>query len=137
MVLAAFGLSEGTFTKSSVPKPTIVMTTTVKTPVPTPVKVPMPTAVPTPIVQDTTPGDYVVIGSFARRDQVVTIKSGSGGIVYTIAGKDGRILFDNLTAAQLKEKTPQLHDYISTGTGQIWGGLLKPEKIDAGMREAR
>ena len=109
------------------------MPTSVKIAVPTP----MPTPTPTPVVQDTTRGEYVVIGSVARRDQVVTVKSGPDGIVYTVAGKDGRILFDNLTEAQLKEKTPQLHDYISTGTGQIWGGLLKTERPDAGMREAR
>jgi hypothetical protein len=68
------------------------------------------------------PGDYVVIGSFARRDQVVTVKTGPNGVVYTVAGKDGKIQFENLTAAELKEKTPQLHEYIETGTGG-WAGF--------------
>lgn len=111
MVLAAFGLS-GCRTQS-----------------------PLQTGL-APAAAQTTTGDFVVIGSFARRDQVVTIKSGPDGIVYSVAGKDGKVLFENLTGAQLKEKTPQLHEYISTGTG-LWGGLLPPARLDAGMREVR
>jgi hypothetical protein len=85
----------------------------------------------TPAAQNT--GDYVVIGSFTRRDQVVTVKTGPNGPVYSIAGKDGKVLFENLTTAELKDKTPALHEYISTGIG-LWGGVEPPSRLDASFR---
>jgi hypothetical protein len=57
-------------------------------------------------------GPFVVIGHMEHRDRIVTIKSGSAGTVYSARNKEGKILFENLTAEQLKEQSPEIHDFI-------------------------
>jgi hypothetical protein len=49
-------------------------------------------------------GPYVVMGHLRHRDRIVTIKSGEQGTVYSVQNADGKILFENLTAAQLKSQ---------------------------------
>ena len=41
-------------------------------------------------------------------------KAGQNGPVYSVAGKDGKVLFENLSAEQLKAQAPELHDFIKT-----------------------
>jgi hypothetical protein len=57
-------------------------------------------------------GPYVVMGHLRHRDRIVTIKSGEQGTVYSVQNADGKILFENLTAAQLKSQAPEIHDVI-------------------------
>jgi hypothetical protein len=73
-------------------------------------------------------GPFVVIGHLEHRDRVVTIKSGEQGLVYSVRNRDGKILFDNLTAEQLKSQSPALHDLIETGTAG-YAGLAPPQRI--------
>lgn len=57
-------------------------------------------------------GPYVVIGHLEHRDRIVTIKTGEQGTVYSVQTKDGKILFENLTAEQLQDKSPEIHGFI-------------------------
>ena len=58
-------------------------------------------------------GPYVVIGHMEHRDRIVTIKTGDQGTVYSVTNKkDGKILFENLTAEQLKSAAPEIHGFI-------------------------
>lgn len=57
-------------------------------------------------------GAYTVVGHLQHRDRVVTIKTGTQGVVYSVQNKDGKILHENLTASQLKAKAPRIHDFI-------------------------
>ena len=66
-------------------------------------------------------GPFIVIGHLEHRDRVVTIKSGAQGVVYSVRSRDGKILFDNLTAAQLKAQSPELHNVLETGTAGYAG----------------
>jgi hypothetical protein len=61
-------------------------------------------------------GPFVVIGHLEHRDRIVTIKSGAQGLVYSVLKRDGKILFENLTAEQLKSESPELHDFIEAAT---------------------
>lgn len=71
-------------------------------------------------------GPFVVMGHLEHRDRVVTIKSGAQGLVYSVRSRDGKILFDNLTAAQLKIESPEIHGFIEAATaGQA--GLAAPQ----------
>jgi len=61
-------------------------------------------------------GDQLtVIGYLEKRDRVITIKSGLKGPVYSVATKDGKVLFEHLSAEQLKAQAPEIHDLIKTG----------------------
>jgi hypothetical protein len=55
-----------------------------------------------------------VIGYLERRDRIITIKSGPKGTVYSVADKDGKLLFENVSAEQLKAQAPEIHDFITT-----------------------
>ena len=61
-------------------------------------------------------GPYVVIGHLEHRDRIVTIKSGDTGTVYSVTNKDGKTLYENLTAEQLKAQSPEIHDFIEAAT---------------------
>jgi hypothetical protein len=71
-------------------------------------------------------GPFIVIGHLEHRDRVVTIKSGAQGVVYSVRNRDGKILFDNLTAAQLKAQSPEIHDFIEAGTASH-AGMAEPQ----------
>jgi hypothetical protein len=71
-------------------------------------------------------GPFVVMGHLEHRDRVVTIKSGAEGLVYSVHDRQGKILFENLTAAQLKTQSPEIHSFIEAATaGQA--GLTVPQ----------
>lgn len=63
-----------------------------------------------PIAPET--GPFVVIGHLQHRDRVVTIKSGTQGPVYSVHTADGKSLFENLTAEQLKTRSPEIYNVI-------------------------
>ena len=73
-------------------------------------------------------GPYTVIGYLEHRDRVVTIKSGEQGIVYSVQNrKDGKYLYENLTAEQLKTQSPEIHDFIEAATAASAG--MSPAQI--------
>jgi len=61
------------------------------------------------------PGQLAVIGYLEKRDHVIAIKSGPQGPVYSVMTKDGKILFEDVSAEQLKAQAPEIHDLIKTG----------------------
>jgi len=73
---------------------------------------------------------FTVIGSMQNRDRVVTVKTGPSGIVYSIATKDGKSLYENIPADKLKAEAPALHDFIESGTAGYAGmggpDVMKP-----------
>jgi hypothetical protein len=72
-------------------------------------------------------GPFIVIGHLEHRDRVVTIKSGEQGVVYSVRNRDGKVLFENLTAAQLKAESPELHNFIEAATAGHAG--LEPPQL--------
>jgi hypothetical protein len=67
-------------------------------------------------------GPYVVIGHLQHRERVVTIKSGDQGTVYSVRNNDGKILYGNVTAAELQAKNPEIHDFIE-GSHALHAGV--------------
>ena len=59
--------------------------------------------------------NFTVIGTMQSRDRIVTVKTGSAGIVYSIATLDGQRLYENISAEKLKAQAPALHDFIEGG----------------------
>lgn len=58
-------------------------------------------------------GPFIVIGHLEHRDHIVTIKTGEQGVVYSVQNKaNGKFLYENLTAEQLKMKSPEIHGFI-------------------------
>ena len=70
----------------------------------------------TQIVPSVETGPFIVIGHLEHRDRLVTVKSGAAGTVFSGRSKDGKILFENLTAEQLKVQSPDIHDFIDAAT---------------------
>jgi hypothetical protein len=79
---------------------------------------------------------YIVIGYLEKRDgTVITIKSGPQGPAYSVASKDGKVLFDNLSSEQLRAKAPEIHEFIKTGVAI--DSDAKSVKKDARLVEGR
>jgi hypothetical protein len=77
--------------------------------------------------------NFTVIGTMQSRDRIVTVKTGEAGIVYSIATKDGKSLYENVSPEKLKAEAPALHQFIESGVGG-WAGLDwpgTPSPIDA------
>jgi|ERR1041384_5256126 hypothetical protein len=55
---------------------------------------------------------YPVIGFLAGRDDVITIKAGPQGPLYSVTTKDGRVLYQDLSAEQLQAKAPDIFRII-------------------------
>ncbi|HZI51563.1 MAG TPA: hypothetical protein VFE29_07045 [Terriglobia bacterium] len=72
-------------------------------------------------------GPFVVMGHLQHRDRIVTVKSGPSGRVYSVQTADGTLLFENLTAEQLKTESPQIHDFIEGATVHGHADLLSIE----------
>jgi hypothetical protein len=78
---------------------------------------------------------FTVIGTMQSRDRIVTVKTGTAGIVYSIATKDGKSLYENVSPEKLKAEAPALHEFIESGVGG-WAGLDLPgtrSLLDAGI----
>jgi hypothetical protein len=68
-----------------------------------------------PVAKTDARDSYIVIGYLEKRDgTVITIKSGPKGAAYTVASKDGKVLYENLSSDQLQAKAPELHDFIKS-----------------------
>jgi len=57
----------------------------------------------------------VVIGYMQSRNRVVTISQGPKGTVYTIKNKDGKVLAENISEKDLKEKYPSVYSQVKYG----------------------
>lgn len=84
------------------------------------------------MVASATGDRYAVIGYLEKRDRVITIKAGPRGTIYSVAAKDGKVLFENLSAEQLKAQAPELHELIRTGVAG--DARMRSSKIDASLR---
>lgn len=58
--------------------------------------------------------DFPVIGYIEKRDRTITIRSGPKGTLYSVKSADGKVLFENLSADQLRAKAPELGELIKT-----------------------
>jgi hypothetical protein len=87
---------------------------------------PVPAASTTPTLPPAEAGPFLVIGHLQHRDQIVTIKTGEQGTVYSVQNKDGKVLFENLTAEQLKTQSPETHGFIEAA--EAGSADLRPSK---------
>ena len=88
---------------------------------------------PTPVKS---PASHV-IGHLEKSDRVLTIKSGPRGLVYTVKNKEGKLLFEDLSAEQLRAQAPELHDLIKTGQAAARARGKDPAiKADARLRSS-
>jgi len=73
-------------------------------------------------VKDT---DSPVVCYLKTRDKIITIRCSAHGPLYTVKGHDGRMLAENISASQLREKFPELRGIVedSLAEGIIWAGL--------------
>jgi len=76
-------------------------------------------------------GPFTVIGHIEHRFDIYTVKSGDQGIVYSGRDKAGSVLFDNLTAQQLKSQSPVIYDFVeaaNAGSAKLIGVPRLPVK---------
>src|SRR2546427_209312 len=73
--------------------------------------------------------DFLVIGYLEKRDRTITIKSGPKGPVYSVKAADGKLLFENLSAEELRAKAPELHEFIKSAVAG------KPAVVDASAKQ--
>ena len=58
---------------------------------------------------------YPVVGYLEGRGQTITIMAGPKGPVYSAKTAEGKILFENLSADQLRAQAPEAYQLIKTG----------------------
>jgi len=57
----------------------------------------------------------VVFGYLQSRDRIVTISRGPKGTFYTIKNKNGKILAEDISEKELKEKYPSVYSQVKYG----------------------
>jgi len=62
-----------------------------------------------------------VIGFLETNDRSITIKSGPKGAVYSVATKEGKVLFEDVSAEKLRAEAPELHQILKTGVAKKSG----------------
>ena len=93
--------------------------------------IPQKTPVTAPDTKAPLPSDLRIVGYIEKRDRTIVIKASSKGPFYTVKGPDGKVLFENVSAEQLRAQAPELHDFIKTA---VAGADAKNRvKLDAGM----
>ena len=65
-----------------------------------------------------------VIGRLKTRDQVITITTGTDGLLYTIKSKEGGLIALNISGEELASRFPDLHEQMekSLADPKIWAG---------------
>ena len=67
-------------------------------------------------------GGFHVIGYLERQGEIIALKSGPNGPVYSVTGKDGKVRFENLSSEQLRAQAPELSEFlksaVATGAGR-------------------
>ena len=73
--------------------------------------------------------DYPIIGYLEKRDRTITIKAGPKGPLYSVKAATGKVLYENLSADQLRAQAPELSEFLKTSVAGTPGA-----KADARIR---
>jgi hypothetical protein len=60
----------------------------------------------------TTKSDFPIIGYIEKRGKTITIKAGPKGPLYSVKTTDGKVLFENLSAEQLRAQAPDMQEFL-------------------------
>jgi hypothetical protein len=80
--------------------------------------------------------DFPIIGYLEKRGQVITIKSGPKGALYSVKTAAGKVLYENVSAEQLRAQAPELHEFLKgavVGPGAVGDARVRVHKLDAGL----
>jgi hypothetical protein len=90
----------------------------------------------TPTPKPAAAADFPVIGYLEKQGKVITIKSGPKGTVYSAKTTEGKVLFENISAEQMRAQAPELHEFIKSAVAANSGGdaRLRAPKVDASIR---
>lgn len=69
--------------------------------------------------------DFPVIGYIEKRGRIITLKAGPKGTLYSAKTTEGKVLFENLSAEQLRAKAPDLQEFFKSAVGET-SGKSKP-----------
>jgi hypothetical protein len=61
-----------------------------------------------------TNADFPIIGYIEKRGRTITIKAGPKGPLYSVKNDEGKVLFEDLSAEQLRTQAPELHQFLKT-----------------------
>jgi hypothetical protein len=75
------------------------------------------------------PDAFPVIGYLEKRDRTITIKAGPKGPLYSVKTSTGKVLFENISAEQLRAQAPDLGEFLKTAVAGSPGA-----KTDARLR---
>ena len=57
---------------------------------------------------------YPVVGYLEGRGKTIILKSGPNGPLYSVKGEKGKLLFEDLTADQLRAQAPEIHQIVQS-----------------------
>ncbi len=70
--------------------------------------------------------DFPVIGYLEKRGKIITIKAGPKGPLYSVASREGKILFENLSPEQLRAQAPELSEFLKTAVAGKTDARVRP-----------
>ncbi len=78
-------------------------------------------------------GEFPVIMYLEKRGQTITVMAGPKGPLYSVKNAEGKTLWENLSAEQLRAKAPELHQFIKTAMAKGPGksGIVIDARISA------
>jgi hypothetical protein len=87
----------------------------------------------------TTKSDFPVIGYIEKRGKTITIKAGPKGPLYSVKTTEGKVLFEDLSAEQLRAQAPELQEFLKSAVASDSGSLdarvrVRPVVADAALR---
>jgi hypothetical protein len=99
-----------------------------------PAKVPE-SKITTPAPGPSRAADLPIIGYLEKQGKVITIKSGPKGTVYSAKTTEGKVLFENISAEQMRAQAPELHEFIKNAVAANSGSdaRVRAPKIDASI----
>jgi hypothetical protein len=80
--------------------------------------------------------DFPVICYLEKQGQVITVKSSPHGTVYSVKSTEGKTLYENLSAEQLRAQAPELHEFVKTAVAgpRVRGDArVRAVKLDASL----
>src|SRR5262249_3914645 len=87
----------------------------------------------------TTKSDFPIIGYIEKRGKTITIKAGPKGPLYSVKSTEGKVLFENLSAEQLRAQAPELQEFLKGAVADNGGShdarvRVRPIVVDSSMR---
>jgi len=80
------------------------------------------------------PGENPVITVLERRGEIITVKAGPNGPLYSARTKSGEVIARDLTAEELQASHPDLYQFVKTSIATGADGAFMDARVELPVR---